>query len=519
MLSASIGNLVKKASIKDSTEDLVQDEVVFEINQLVSKTATFYEKVRYLVDYKEEHTIRRSAIERILRRKLFIENSSNNVGLSLISELVGGQYVAEKFHTEKTGTHIDAIVNKFLILYNHTGNAPHARREIYSLAASEIDYFLDTYVHQIDIATVEAFCESVRPHILINEPLSKEQLDVVLYCACTRNLLGSDDQMLAFSLWRKFVPGWESMDEKDIPALGARFGEIISTIRGFVKSPFQWQIAQRLKNETVYFLIIRELVRQYGAESGTVLENQETLDTYVENFMERIYKKENKKIRSRGIRAVAYLFLTKILLALAIELPYEFFVMGSIQTMPLGINIIFPPFLLFVMTRGVRTLDAKNTREVMSGMRTIVYSDSMKPIRVGKSRAQQGLAAVFSVIYILFIASLFGFIVYLLNIIHFNPVSIIVFLFFLALVSYFAFRIRHSAKRWHVNTKEGIFALIGSIMALPIVNTGRWLSQKFSAINVLVLVLDFIIETPFKFVLNFGNQFIAFLKEKSEELR
>ncbi|MEO8638266.1 MAG: hypothetical protein ABI430_05210, partial [Candidatus Taylorbacteria bacterium] len=95
----------------------------------------------------------------------------------------------------------------------------------------------------------------------------------------------------------------------------------------------------------------------------------------------------------------------------------------------------------------------------------------------------------------------------------------VVFIFFLTLVSYFAFRIRHSSKRWHVKSKEGLFTMIGSVLALPIVNAGRWLSQKFSSINVLVLILDFIIETPFKFLLNFSNQFILFLKEKTEELR
>ncbi|MEO8638072.1 MAG: hypothetical protein ABI430_04195, partial [Candidatus Taylorbacteria bacterium] len=441
MLSKSISELIKKSSIKDNTEDARESEAVLEINQLVTKTATFYEKVRYLVDYKEEHTIRRSAIERILRRKLFIE-SRENVGLSLIAELVGGQYIAEKYHTEGTGRLIDRIINKFLILYSHVEHSPRSRKKIHSLAASEIDYYLDSYAHQIDTFTVEAFCERVRPHITVNIRLEKDELDIALYAACRRNLLGSDDQMLMFSLWRKFVPEWQNIRDDEIPKLAERFEALVEKIDHSIRSPLQWQIAQKLKNETVYFLIIREIVRQYGALSEGVFAKEDELDAYVKNFLEKIYKKENEKIRSRGIRAVIYLFLTKILIAIAFELPYEFFVLGESWTLPLTINIIFPPVLLFLLTRGVKTLDVQNTGAVIQGMHEIVYSDGMKPILIGKSMAKQGLTAIFMIMYVIFIAVIFGLLISLLEVFKFNLVSIVVFIFFLTLVSYFAFRIR-----------------------------------------------------------------------------
>ena len=48
---------------------------------------------------------------------------------------------------------------------------------------------------------------------------------------------------------------------------------------------------------------------------------------------------------------------------------------------------------------------------------------------------------------------------------------------------------------------------------------GEWLSRTFSSINVFVLILDFIIETPFKRLLNFVNQFLMYLREKGEAIR
>lgn len=42
------------------------------LNYLASKMALFYEKLRYSVDYKEEHLLRRSAIERIIKRIILL---------------------------------------------------------------------------------------------------------------------------------------------------------------------------------------------------------------------------------------------------------------------------------------------------------------------------------------------------------------------------------------------------------------------------------------------------------------
>ena len=83
----------------------------------------------------------------------------------------------------------------------------------------------------------------------------------------------------------------------------------------------------------------------------------------------------------------------------------------------------------------------------------------------------------------------------------------------------FVFGIRYQARRWKVIKSEGAISVVGNMLAVPIVRTGRYLSQTFSSINVFVLILDFIIETPFKRLLNFSNQFLLYLREKSDELR
>ena len=53
---------------------------------------------------------------------------------------------------------------------------------------------------------------------------------------------------------------------------------------------------------------------------------------------------------------------------------------------------------------------------------------------------------------------------------------------------------------------------------MPIVATGKWLSEKFSRINVFVFFLDFIIEAPFKIFVEIAEEWTKYVKERKDEL-
>ena len=83
MLPSNIKWLLDNLTASNTDHNVADDQgPVVSVNKLTGKAGEFYEKVRYLIEYKDEHTIRRSAIERILKRKLLIENAAA-VGLPL----------------------------------------------------------------------------------------------------------------------------------------------------------------------------------------------------------------------------------------------------------------------------------------------------------------------------------------------------------------------------------------------------------------------------------------------------
>src|SRR3989344_5814413 len=116
MLSDAIREMVERIdAAEEAARNVVSGEGISEANRIVSKAAGFYEKLRYLIDYREEHTIRRAALERILKRRVFIEQKAAS-GLVLLQELVDGKYIPKELATEEIAREIDNMTFKYLEL-------------------------------------------------------------------------------------------------------------------------------------------------------------------------------------------------------------------------------------------------------------------------------------------------------------------------------------------------------------------------------------------------------------------
>jgi len=73
------------------------------VDEVASRVAAFYEKIRGIIDWKEEHLLKRRAIERILKRRLFSKLlsegtiSENSIAEPMILELIrGGHFLMIK---------------------------------------------------------------------------------------------------------------------------------------------------------------------------------------------------------------------------------------------------------------------------------------------------------------------------------------------------------------------------------------------------------------------------------------
>lgn len=509
---------LKQPAVSDN--NAFKDEYFIKVNDLAKKAGMFYEKIRYLIDYKEEHTIRRNAIQRILKRNLFFK-TEGKVAKILIEELIRGGYFENKDFLESRISHIQSIIDKFLLLRSlltsRIGGDLIVNGKIIGLMASELEIYL--FGNKAEESVLISFYETVQGKAKISQiAINEERKDTQIYIACLRSFLKADEQTIAYRLWLRMLPRWvDAKDASEIREIAQNFSTILSQIEVEIEDKLSRTIARKLKNNAVYFSVIKEIVERYGVDSEQIFANPASLEKEARNILENRYKKENGRIRKSALRAVTYILFTKTILAFALELPYDIAFMGSVYYPALLINIIFHPVLLFLITYTIKPLGKNNTDLIISGMSAVVYDKDIPIIQIRGQRSKNFLLFIFMVLYGLIFALSFGVVIYTLLWLKFNFMSISLFVFFLTLVAYFGLRIRYISKNWAINpNKERTLHFLGNILIMPIVDVGKWLSERFDSINVLVLIMDIIIETPFKLLLSVFDSFISFLKEKRE---
>jgi hypothetical protein len=125
----------------------------------------------------------------------------------------------------------------------------------------------------------------------------------------------------------------------------------------------------------------------------------------------------------------------------------------------------------------------------------------------------------FNLIYLITFLVPFVLIIYFLKKINFSILSILLFLAFLSIVSFFGVRIRKSARELVILKKrEKIIGELFDFVTLPFIRLGRWLSLNFSKINIFIFIFDFLIEAPLKIILQAIEEWLAFFKEKKEDI-
>jgi hypothetical protein len=188
----------------------------------------------------------------------------------------------------------------------------------------------------------------------------------------------------------------------------------------------------------------------------------------------------------------------------------------------LAINISFPAILLFFIVLFTRLPSESNTKKIVEGIESIVFieKERKEPYSLKQPVKRGGASsAIFGFIYAVTFLFSISVVIFGLDKIGFNWVSIIIFLFFLLFVSFFSIRIRRNARELIiVPPRESFLTFISDFFYIPIVSAGKWLSEKFSRINVFVFILDFIIEAPFKIFVEIAEEWTRYVKERKDEI-
>lgn len=528
-ITPAIKQLIDKLEYRSSMRARFKAELnedVISVDNIASKLAALYEKMRNSVDYKEEHLIRRSAIERMLKRQSHESFRKTNVSRILIVELVRAGYLPNNSIPERIVNDIEKIIYKYTLLKNYCNKSVHdmvfISSKILSLEATEIEEYL---FHPVTaIATADAFYLTIRNLINVKDgqKVLEEEKNTQTYIACYRSLLRYDEASLFYRMWLLNHPNWtnHNLDNNYIQEVALNFESYNSEIERNLSNPLNWRITYKLRNYAIYFSLIKESIDKQPElwTKDSLTENN--INEQISSLLAWKYKREKKIVVKSVTRMIIYIILTKIVLAFTIEIPFDILIEGHINKLSLAINVIFHPLLLFVVTRVIK-LPKDDSKEytIKSIIEIIEGKADLPQLQIWIKRKKSLFSMILGIIYLIIFAAIFGGISWILITLKFNVVSGLLFLLFLTIVSYFGLRIRNRAKKWRITPKNAtIKGFIIDLLIMPIVHTGQWISEKFSSANVFVFAMDFFIETPFQIVVEVFEGFTKYLKEKKEEL-
>ncbi|MBT4516502.1 MAG: hypothetical protein HOC78_01255 [Candidatus Komeilibacteria bacterium] len=528
-ISQEIVLLYKKLEqIYKQKEHLAQEENLIEVEEIASHFSALYEKLRNTVDFKEVHLLRRFAIERNIKRRFIMEMLKPNIAGALVEDLVRSRYLPNKTIPEYRIQEIEKIIEKYndlFLLMNDMYHGDEVKEYfdwLIAVEACEIDVLLNP--EDIGDAVIEAMYQITKPRIKLkgDDDLSIREKNLQLYIAIHRSIVKSDDTIISFHLLNFFYDKWLKADSDTIKVMASHLPEIYRNIQHHLRHPYQRRILKSIKEPVVTFKILHELILTHGSNINELLANPDMLESEAKILINKKYKSIRNRISRASVRAIVYIFITKSLIALLFEFPYEMYVLQHVNYVNLGINILFPVVLMFLVTLTIKPLSKKNTDLILESLHNVIYNKPEQSILCQlktKYNKNMGYQVFYHFMYTVLYIVVFGAVIYFLRRLDFNLLSGAIFLFFLTAVSFFAIRIRATAKELRVEKKkEGVLSFFINFFALPVVSAGRWMSTKFKSINLFAFIMDYIIEAPFKLFVAAFEDWLGFMREKKEEV-
>jgi hypothetical protein len=497
------------------------EEPKITVNPIVSKFASWYERLRNAMEFREDEVVLRATIERILKRRLLLGGNGKTTAEPLVKELLWARYLPNNEVPESVVNRVEESIDLYLalrlkVMEQHRMKDTIINDWIYDLMSSDIQYILNSK-HKKEIMTNFMFYV-LKDDVTIADD-AQETKDAQVFMA-VRKAFAKDD--LAFLRYHLFSQYFGKLTAETLDYTAANFPTGYEEILKELNYPLKDKIYTYVKRRSAVFFILEDILESNKSNLKTLLENEEELEKAVFEAAQKRYNSISSKVRRAIIRSVIFILMTKVGFALAVEGTYERFVYGHILWPSMILNIAIPPILMIIVGFMIRTPGDDNTKRILTYINQLLYEENPqlgnRLITAREQKRSKTLVVAFDVLWLTAFIISFGGIVLILNRLDFNIVSQFIFTFFLAIVSFLAYRISLLANVYRVGDKQGLGTLLVDFLFMPVIRVGRRLTTSIAQINIFLYLFDFFIEAPFKLLFAFFDQWFYYLRGKSEEL-
>ena len=537
-LSDTTKKLIHKYTIAQQAVLPKQGVSTVHVDEVALKVAAFYEQIRTVVEWKEEHLMRRAAIIRKLKRR-FLDLELNNFSQqddladSLIFELIrGGHFANDKIEESKI-QEVQKIINKYVFILK---NSPENKKgkaglQFYNwlleVASCEVEETLEPPIKEM--ALIEYMFEIMKERIKVSDKayesgiLKKEDTDIQIYIAVQQSLFKLDTPIISYNLINYKYPQWQDADQDLLFKISQNIYKIWRNIEEDLSNPLAkkfYTICE--KYDTPYLLLGDILAQNNAAQTGKNILDPATLEGLIKNAYSKRLSTLKVRIRRAAMYSTISIFATKIISLLVLEVLLSKILMGHLSFFTLVADVLIPTLLMLILVTTIKKPSGKNLNIVIMETMNIVYKKKEADTYEIKIRRKRGVTsrAIISLVYVLSAFLSFSAIYFALKYFGFPITSIIINIVFIALILFAGTAVAKRAQELTIeDEKEGFLSFLSDVFFLPIQGLGKWLSGKWKKYNAIAAFFNALIDMPFSIFVEFLERWRYFIKERKEEMR
>lgn len=501
-----------------SDQKLANDNDVpeFHVQTTGAGLTELYETIRNASKYEEENLQLTHAIERFLTPYFFksIATANADIGADLITELTMTGYLANDSIKEPVVDKISKLANSYLQLANKIkdANRDQIARWIIKPLSVEIEHCLvHRYVEQAFINLAFNYFIDAINETSLREGATEELSDAYqasVYIAVQRALLGKEEAAVRQNLMERYQ---------------------ISTDKPADYVSFNQQIDQAINSKITHRLT--KLISRHGAVWRIIYrtsQNDDSLYNHINDeksflgsfnaTIEDSYDKIRHKINRGVIRSIIFIVITKFIIGIAIEVPYDIWINGAVLLLPLVVNLALPPIYMALLRLTLTMPDKLNTKALHREASRILYrAPSDRPI-LRWQRKQ--FSKTYTILYWLVVLGVFGGISWLLvTLAKFEWVHIIIFFVFISTASFLGFRLSRLVRKIEVGAEsQSLILVLRDFIYMPFVSVGQKINETYTKINLVSRLLDILVEMPLKTILGQLRRWGSFMSARRDDL-
>lgn len=501
----------QQISEKESSPD---DEAEIHVQTAGASLTELYESIRNASQYNEGSLQLTHAILRFIEPYFWSDAASkiDNYGNYLVNELTTSGYLANDSIKQSLANKITSEIKQHLSLKNNLVKT-HSKQQITAWIIAPLSVRIEHMLndHSKDQPLINLAFNYFLGAIDSDRILDGAKADTyqsTLYMAIQKALLGSEEAAIRLNIMERYNVQLSRYSEY------ARFNNQVDEA---LHSDLFDKLTRLVDRQGAVFRTIQTASHNDKDFSKHVLYEKSFLGPF-EAAIQHQYVTARKQVL-RGIwRSIAFLILTKFIIGIAIEVPYDLMVNDQVMWRPLIINLLLPPIYMIMLQLTLTMPDKRNTKALhREASRILFHKPPEKPFLYPKKR---NFSKTYNFIYAMLFLTVFAVTSWILiKYARFEAIHLIIFFIFISTASFLGFRLSRNIRRIEVGDEAQTTAsILRDFIYMPFVAVGQKINETYVKINFVSRILDMFVELPLKTIVGFMRRWGSYMSARRDDL-